>query len=463
MSTTLPTTVTADEAVDRLRTADTVALGLATGQPPAFVEALGRRGDWEELRIYGAILMVPTAAFTHPNVHLLSAFWGPIERGLRERGHNVGFVPTDFRGMSPLLERLHPRVVATVASMPDADGWCSLSLHAGAGVAEYRRAAGDPERLLIVEVSRHYPRTLGLGPEHPHAIHVDDIDVLIESDAHPPVFPDPTPTEVDRAIAELARSYVHDGATLQTGIGSVPSTIARLIAEGAGGGYGVHSEMFTTGLMQLHRAGKITNQKGQFDGVSVTTFAGGTPDLYAWLDGNEDVRFLPVEMVNSPERIARNHDMITINAALALDIHGQMVADTIGGDQFSGVGGHEDFVSGPALSLVNRSLVCLPSTVTAKGVRRSRILPYLPPGTVVTTPRHQVDVVITEHGAAELRGKTVRQRGEALAAIADPEFRDELHGAAMRASRGRSPYQPDVHEQLRDVSLAGSGRTYFQP
>jgi acyl-CoA hydrolase len=463
MSTTLPTTVTADEAVDRLRAIDTVAVALATGQPPAFIEALGRRDDWAELRVYGAILMVPTAAFAHPRVHLLSAFWGPIERGMRERGLNVGFVPTDFRGMSPLLERLAPRVMATVASMPDAGGWCSLSLHAGAGMAECQRAAADPERLLVVEVSRNYPRTLGLPPEHPHAIHVDDIDVLIESDAVPPVFPDPVPTDVDRAIAEFARGYVRDGATLQTGIGSVPTMIARLIADGAGGGYGVHSEMFTTGLMQLHRAGKVTNHKGQFDGHSITTFAGGTPELYAWLDGNEDVRFLPVEVVNSPERIARNHDMITINAALALDIQGQMVADTIGGDQFSGIGGHEDFVSGPALSLVNRSLVCLPSTVTVQGELRSRIVPYFSPGTVVTTPRHQVDVVITEHGAAELRGKTVRQRGEALAAIAHPDFRDELREAARRASRGRSPYHPEFHEELRDVSLTGSSRTYFQP
>ena len=463
MSTTLPSTVTADEAVGRLRTSDTVAVALATGQPPAFLEALGRRDDWAELRVYGAILMVPTAAFANPRVHLLSAFWGPVERGMREKGLNVGFVPTDFRGMSPLLERLAPRVMATVASLPDADGWCSLSLHAGAGMAECRRAAADPERLLVVEVSPHYPRTLGLPPEHPHAIHVDDIDVLIESDAAPPVFPDPVPTDRDRAIAEYARGYVHDGATLQTGIGSVPTMIARLIAEGPGGGYGVHSEMFTTGLMQLHRAGKVTNRKGQFDGHSITTFAGGTPELYAWLDGNEDVRFLPVEVVNSPERIARNHDMITINAALALDIQGQMVADTIGGDQFSGIGGHEDFVSGPALSVVNRSLVCLPSTVTVQGELRSRILPYFSPGTVVTTPRHQVDVVITEHGSAELRGKTVRQRGEALAAIAHPDFRDELREAAHRASRGRSPYHPDFHEELRGVSLTGSSRSYFQP
>jgi acyl-CoA hydrolase len=131
--------------------------------------------------------------------------------------------------------------------------------------------------------------------------------------------------------------------------------------------------------------------------------------------------------------------MVTMNGALAIDIHGQVVADTINGDQFSGIGGAEDFVSGPGLSLASRSLLCLPSTVTIDGELRSRIVPWSEAGTVITTPRHQVDVVITEYGAAELEAKTVHQRGEALAAIAHPDFREELLEAAERASRGRSP------------------------
>ena len=131
--------------------------------------------------------------------------------------------------------------------------------------------------------------------------------------------------------------------------------------------------------------------------------------------------------------------MVTINGAMAVDIHGQVVADTIGGNQYSGIGGHEDFVSGPALSLEDRSLLCLPSTVTVDGEVRSRIVPWFEAGAVITTPRHQVDVIVTEYGAAELQGKTVHQRGEALAAIAHPDFRDELLEAAERASKGRSP------------------------
>lgn len=429
----------ADEAAALLTPRDTLAIPLGPGQPPRFLEALGRRDDWEDLRVGGALLAVGTELFSHPGVHYLSGFYGPLERMLRQSGANISFAPADFRRFAPLLEEQRPRVIATVASPPDADGWCSLSLHSGGTVAELRRAGADPGRLLVAEVSPRYPRTHGLPPEHPHAIHLDEIDVLVESDAAPLALPDPAPTDADRAIAEHARRFIPEGATLQTGIGSIPSTIVALLAEGPGGGYGVHSEMFTTGLMRLHESGKVVNRKGQFDGVSVTTFAFGTEELYRWIEDNREVAFLPVEVVNSPDVIGRNRLAVTVNGAIAIDIHGQVVADTIGGVQFSGIGGHEDFVSGPGLSLEARSLLCMPSTVEVEGELRSRIAPWFEAGTVITTPRHQVDVVITEYGAAELQGKTVHQRGLALAAIAHPDFRDELVEAAERASGGNSP------------------------
>ena len=201
--------------------------------------------------------------------------------------------------------------------------------------------------------------------------------------------------------------------------------------------------MFTNGLMALHEAGKVTNRKGQFDGVSVATFAGGSAELYAWLEDNDEVAFLPVEVINSPDLIGRNRLMVTINAALAVDIHGQVVADTIHGSQYSGIGGHEDFISGPALSLEDRSLLCMPSTANDQGrgpLADRALVPEA--GTVITTPRHQVDVIVTEYGAAELQGLTVHQRGLALAEIAHPDFRDELREAAERASKGRSPVAP---------------------
>jgi acyl-CoA hydrolase len=433
----MPETLTPAEAAARLEPADTLGIPLGTGQPPAFLEALGKRDDWTDLRIYGALLLAWSEAFKHPNVHYLSGFFGPVERALRDQGANLSFVPADFRRFEPLLEAQAPRVMATVAAPPDSDGWCSLSLHAGGTVKELRRAGADPDRLLVVEVSPEFPRTYGLPPEHRHAVSLEEIDILIESQAKPFALVDPEPAESDQAIASHASAFIPDGATLQTGIGAIPSAIVAGLAEGDGGDYGVHSEMFTNGLMVLHEAGKVTNRKGQFDGVSVATFAGGSEELYRWLDRNEGVAFLPVEVINSPDLIGGNRLMVTINAAIAVDIHGQVVADTIAGSQYSGIGGHEDFVSGPALALEDRSLLCLPSTVTIDDEVRSRIVPWFDAGAVITTPRHQVDVIVTEHGAAELQGLTVHQRGKELARIAHPDFRDELLEAAERASGGR--------------------------
>jgi acyl-CoA hydrolase len=437
----MPEELTAEQAAARLATDDTLGMPLGPGQPPAFLRALGEREDWTDLRVYGALLAVGTELFSRTGVHYLSGFYGPLERALRDAGANIGFAPADFRRFGPLLERQSPRVMTTVATPPDADGWCSLSLHAGGTIGELRRAGADPDRQLVVEVSDAYPRTFGLG-EHRHALHVDEIDVFVRSTDAPLALPGgvAAPTDVDKAIARHAVGYIPTGTTLQTGIGSIPNQIATLLAEGDGGEYGLHSEMFTDGCMQLHRAGKITNaDKGQYEGVSVTTFAFGSTELYEWLDGNSDVAFLPVEIVNAPDVIGANNDMVSINGALAIDIHGQVVADTLSGDQFSGIGGAEDFVAGAGLQLSDRSLICLPSTFEKDGVLQSRIVPWFGPGAVITTPRHQVDVIVTEYGVAELEGKTVQERGQALAAIAHPQFRDELLAAAERASKGRSP------------------------
>lgn len=447
----MPEDLTAEDAAARLHTADTLGIPLGPGQPPAFLRALGEREDWTELRVYGALLAVGTDLFSRPGVHYLSGFFGPLERGLRDSGANIGFTPADFRRFGSLLERQAPRVMTTVAAPPDADGWCSLSLHAGGTIGELHRAGADPDRVLVVEASDSYPRTFGLGEHrragaqrpgngYRHALHIDEIDILVHSTEAPLSLPAPPPTDADTAIARHAVAFIRPGSTLQTGIGSIPSQIAALLAEGDGGDYGLHSEMFTDGCMQLHRAGKVTNAgKGRYDGVSVTTFAFGSPELYSWLDGNPDVAFLPVEIVNSPEVIAANRNMISINGGLMVDVHGQVVADTIDGDQFSGAGGAEDFVAGAGLELSDRSLICLRSTFEKNGNLLSRIVPWFGPGAVITTPRHHVDVIITEYGAAELEGLTVQQRGEALAAIAHPMFRDGLREAAERAANGRSP------------------------
>jgi len=432
-------TLSPEDAAARVGRRDTIGLALGPGQPPAFLRALGERDDWEELRVAGALLAVGTALFSHPNVHYLSGFFGPLERALRESGANISFAAADFRRLAPLLEAARPAVMATVAAPPDAEGWCSLSLHAGGTFDELVRAGEDPARTLVVEVSERFPRTFGHGG-YRHALRVDQIDVLVESGDSPLALPEVSPGAVHAAIAEHAHRFIQPGATVQTGIGAIPSAIVGELARGDGGGYGIHSEMFTDGLMRLHESGKVTNaSKGQYDGVSVVTFAMGSEPLYRWLHENDEVAFLPVSEVNSPDVIARNAGMVTINGALAIDIHGQVVADTINGDQYSGIGGAEDFISGPGLSLAQRSLICMPSTARIAGETQSRIVPWFDAGTVITTPRHQVDVIVTEYGAAELEAKTVHQRGKALAAIAHPDYRDELLEAAERASKGRSP------------------------
>ena len=414
------------EAVEQVRARDTLAVPLGPGQPVAFLHALGERADFEDLRVFAALLIDEFPLFTRPGVKLYSGFFGPVERGLARSGFDVSFIPSDFRGFAGIAGRMRPRLMATAVAPPDPDGWLSLSLHAGATVEELQRCGRDPERILIAEIQPGLPRTLGLPPEHPHALHVDDVDLIVESPRPPFTLPDDDPSETDKAIAGHALRYVHDGCTLQTGIGGVPTEIVELLADGDGGDYGIHSEMFTEGLWKLHRANKVTNRKGIHDGYSVTTFALGTSELYAWLDGNEQVRFLPVDQVNALDVIARCRDFISINAALAVDLMGQIVADAIGPRQYSGIGGHFDFSFAAPFSPGGHSLTCLPSTVTIDGKVASRINAVLPAGSVVTTPRHAADVIISEFGAAELAGKTVAERAEALIEIAHPDYRDEL-------------------------------------
>lgn len=419
-----------EAAVAAMRPVDSLAVPLGPGVPGGFVHGLAMRDDFVDLRVFGALLPDLFEIFTRPAIHYQSGFFGPAERFLRDSGADIDFVPADFRRFAPVLERKHPRVLATAGAMP-VDGWVSLSLHAGATTAEIAAVIADPERVLVVECSEHFPRTHGIEGRYDHRIHVDDIDFLVHSDRRPLELADAVPTEAEISIAAHAMTFITDGCTLQTGIGGIPSRIATLLAAGDGGDYGVHSEMFTTGLMHLHRAGKVTNRKGSdFDGVSLTTFAAGTPELYEWLDDNRDVRFMPVAVVNSPETISRNRAMVSINGAMAVDLSGQIVADSILGKQFSGIGGHEDFVAGPGLVTSGRSLVCLPSTTMVEGKRVSRIMGRLPEGSVVTTPRHQVDVVITEFGVAEVEGLSISERAHALAAISHPDVREELLGVA---------------------------------
>lgn len=448
-----------DQAAACVHRRDTVGFGLGPGIPHAFLQALGRRTDWEDLILGGALLLDLYDVCTNPNVSYRSGFFGPAERFLAASGHRVEHVPGGFRQFAPILARFAPRVMAVQAA-PAVDGLFNLSLHVGGTAAELVAAGRDRDRLLIVETNPNLPHTAGLhraGGEFPagwmppggatgfagfptsvgdtNTIPVELVDIVVEADHQPFSLMEPEPSDADRQIAAIACNYVADGATLQTGIGAVPNLVAATLAAGSGGGYGIHSEMFTDGLRRLHQAGKVTNDaKGVYDGVSVTTFALGSPELYRWLDDNPSVAFVPVEMVNDPDIIGRNRAMVSLNGALAVDLYGQVAADQVGGSQISGVGGHEDFVAGTELRLDSHSLICLRSTVTVAGEPRSRIVATLPAGTTVSTPRHHLDVVVTEYGAAEVRGLTVRERARALAGIAHPDFRRALMAAVEELS-----------------------------
>ncbi len=422
-----PRICTPEEAAALVRTTDTVGFGLGPANPDAFLTALGGRDDWVDLTFGGALLLGFYTVMSHPNVTYRCGFFGPAERIMLADGANIELVPGGFRQFAPILRRYNPRVMTVLAAPPGEDDNVNLSLHLGATYEELMLAGRDPDRLLVVEVNPNLPRTCSLGPDFTNTIPLDVVDVLVEAHGAPFTLAQPPPDEIDEAIAEMARAFVADGATLQIGIGAVPNMVASKLAEGSGGGYGIHSEMFTDGLMLLHQAGKVTNDaKSLFNGVSITTFALGTSELYAWLDGNRDVAFVPVQVVNDPTVIAQNHAFVSINGALSVDLYGQVVADNIDGRQISGVGGHEDFVAGAEMRIDDHSLICLRSTAVSNGVTRSRIVPVLPEGSVVSTPRHHTGVVVTEYGAADLSGRTVRERAASLAEIAHPDFRDEL-------------------------------------
>lgn len=431
-----PITCTPAEAATLVRTRDTIGFGLGPGNPDAFLTALGERTDWEQLVLGGALLLGYYTVFTKPGVSYRCGFFGPVERILLEQGHDVELVPGGFRQFAPILARFAPRIMAAQASLPDRDGTVNLSLHLGATRDELVKAGRDPDRILLIETNPHLPRTRSLPPEFDNTLPVELIDVLVEASGMPYALDDPTPTDADAAIADIACSFIGEGATLQTGIGAVPNLVAARLASGSGGGYGIHSEMFTTGLMRLHQAGKVTNAaKGIFDGVSVTTFALGTTELYRWLDQNKEVAFLPVDIVNDRRVISQNGRFVSITGALAVDLYGQVVADNIDGKQISGVGGHEDFVAATELRSDAHSLICLRSTAQVREELRSRIVPTLPEGGVVSTPRHHIGIVITEYGAADVTGLTVRERARALAEIAHPEFREALRSVADTLGR----------------------------
>ena len=409
---------------------DVVLCGFVSGQPKGILDALGARTDLEDVRILTGILATPYAFLQNPNVHVRSGFFGPIERMARSAGVRVDFLPGDFHGLERIALQTKPRVVLAVTTAPDADGWLSFGTHAGASYRPFLEAARDPARLAIAEVNPHMPRVDGLDAFGRNRVHVAEVDAWTTHDAPLLELPDTPASSEELTIADHVLGLVEAGATLQFGIGAVPNEVAARLASGPLGDFGIHTEMFSDGVMQLHQAGKVTNRKGLYDGVSVGTFALGSGALYRWLDRNPDARMLPVSATNDPALLRSLRSFVSVNGCLAVDLLGQVAADNVDGRQYSGIGGAESFVMGAAEAPGGKSVLCLKSTVTVAGVRRSTIVRSFAAPAVVTTPRHHVQWVVTEHGAVDLSLLSDLERAEALTAIAHPDFRDALRAGS---------------------------------
>jgi 4-hydroxybutyrate CoA-transferase len=322
-------------------------------------------------------------------------------------------VPKLFRsGLLPL------DVALVQVSPPDRHGFCSLGVSVDA-----TRAAVQTARTVIAQVNRHMPRTHGDG-----LIHVDDIEFGVEGHDPIPEIRHPPVSDIDREVGRHCAELVEDGATLQIGIGTIPD--ATLAALGDHHRLGIHTEMLSDGIVDLVEKGVVTGEKKRFHpGKIVAGFALGTRRLYDFMDDNPLVQMLDIAYVNDPEVIRRNPRVTAINSALEVDITGQVCADSIGELLYSGVGGQMDFIRAAALSEGGKPIIALPS-ITSSG--ESRVVSQLKPGAGVVTTRAHVHFVVTEHGIADLFGKNLRQRAEALIAVADPRHRDALSAEARR-------------------------------
>lgn len=419
-----------------IRPRDTVATGLATGQPPGVLEALGERDDFDELVLFAGLFTQPYALLTRSGVRTVSGFFGPVERMARAAGANIEYLPSDFIGLEQTALHLKPRVVTAATTVPDEGGYLSFGVHAGATYRAFLEAARDPHRVAIAEANANMPWIDGLGELGGNCIHVSEVDVLVEHESSLFSLPEGETSAIERAIARTAADLIDAGSTLQFGIGTIPNEIAKLLAEGSKADFAIHSELISDGVMALHESGSVTNRKDLSPGLTLATFALGSASFYRWLDRNSHVRIVPVSNVNDVCIIRQLRRFVSMNAALAIDLRGQVVADHIGNRQYSGIGGHETFVMAATECPDGKSLVCMESTVEVGGRRLSKIIPRVPEDTTVTTPRQHVQYVVTEYGAVDISVLSDKRRPEALIGIAHPEYRDWLREEAARLSSG---------------------------
>ncbi|MEK7866730.1 MAG: GNAT family N-acetyltransferase [Planctomycetota bacterium] len=420
----MPNTTTAAQAVQCVRSGDHLFIGSGCAEPQSLVRALvARSAELRDVEIFHLLTRgdAPYVDAAYEKSFRHNAFF--IGANVREavRDGRADYTPIFLSEIPSLFYkgRLRVDVALIQVSPPDRHGFCSLGISVDVVKAAVARA-----RVVIAEVNPRMPRTLGDS-----FIAANRIDALVEVDEPVLELPPSRIDEVSDRIGLLAASLVEDGATLQMGIGTIPD--AALCHLGDRDDLGVHTEMFSDGLLALIESGAVTGRrKTLLPGKVVSSFCMGTKRLYEYIHDNPFFEFRPSEFTNDPFTIARNEKMVAINSALQVDLTGQVCADSLGTRFFSGIGGQVDFIRGAARSPGGKPIIALPST--AKDGTVSRIAPVLDEGAGVVTTRGDVHYVVTEHGIADLHGRTVRERALALISIAHPDFRGELLAAARK-------------------------------
>jgi acyl-CoA hydrolase/RimJ/RimL family protein N-acetyltransferase len=409
---------TAEEALAHLRSGMRVFIGSGCAAPQKLVAVLAARG--REIFDVEIVHILTFGAADYARRELLANFRhnaffiGPNVRDAVNEGV-ADYTPIFLSEIPALFRRrkIHLDVALIQVSPPDAHGFCSFGVS-----VDVVKAAVENADFVVAEINPNMPRTLGDS-----FVHISKLDALVKSDLPILEFSLPPPSPEAEKIGEFIASLVEDGATLQTGIGEIPSAVmARLVDKRD---LGMHTEMFTEAVIPLIESGAMNcRKKTLLPGKIVTSFCFGTRKLYDYIHDNPIFEFRPSEFTNDPFQIARNQKMVAISSAIEVDLTGQVCADSIGGKFYSGFGGQVDFMRGAAKSENGKAIIALPST-TRDG-KISRIVPWLKTGAGVVTSRADVHYVVTEYGVADLYGKTVRERAIALIHIAHPKFREEL-------------------------------------
>ncbi|MCZ2127270.1 MAG: hypothetical protein LC099_05785 [Anaerolineales bacterium] len=418
---------TAEEAVKQVKSGDRVFLTGNVSVPKELLAALVKHApNVRDVEICQA-LTVGAADYVAPEMegHLRvnSMFISANIRKAVQEGR-ADFTPVLLSEFPLLFKRgVLPVDVAFIhVSRPDEHGFCSLGVEVG-----LTKSAAESAKIIIAEVNDQMPRTLGDA-----FIHVSRLNYIV-----PVNYPIPehkmTAEGASPVIEDIARhvaSLIPDGATMQLGIGSIPDAVLKFLADKKD--LGIHTELFSDGVVELVNAGVLTNaRKTLHPGKIVAGFILGTKKLYEWAHDNPMVEMHPTEYVNDPFVIAQNERMVAVNSAIEIDLTGQVCADSIGPKLFSGVGGQLDFIYGASRSKGGVPIIAMPSTATLRdGTQLSKIVPMLNQGAGVVTTRNHIRFVATEYGIADLYGKSIRQRAQALINIANPVFRDELEKQA---------------------------------